>query len=94
MRILHCRMRILHCRMRIRRELEYKYEICCNAAGDEYELETCLGAGAVGDTGHKALCPVSLRPRPGKIFGNGRAYCKIKTDMRILHHEFTFALAW
>ena len=48
MRILHCRMRILHCRMRIRRELEYKYEICCNAAGDEYELETCLGAGAVG----------------------------------------------
>ena len=41
-------MRILHCRMRIRRELEYKYEICCNAAGDEYELETCLGAGAVG----------------------------------------------
>jgi hypothetical protein len=64
MRILHCRMRILHCRMRIRRELEYKYEICCNAAGDEYELETCLGAGAVGASLALGRALVSSRADP------------------------------
>ena len=57
-------MRILHCRMRIRRELEYKYEICCNVAGDEYELETCLGAGAVGASLALGRALVSSRADP------------------------------